>query len=66
MSEVKITVKKDGPLLVTGEVELRDHEGNLIPIAKQPFALCRCRASENKPFCDGAHSKIGFKGCKDS
>ena len=66
MSEVKITVKKNGPLLVSGEVELRDHEGNLVPADKQPFALCRCGASEDKPFCDGAHSKIAFKGCKNS
>ena len=60
MAEVKITVKKAGPLLVDGVFELRDQDGNVIAVPRQPCALCRCGASTNKPFCDGTHSKIGF------
>jgi CDGSH-type Zn-finger protein len=57
---VKITVRDNGPLLVEGEFTLVDPQGNDIPVVKK--ALCRCGGSTMKPFCDGTHSKIGFKG----
>lgn len=28
----------------------------------QAYFLCRCGHSKNKPFCDGAHQKVGFTG----
>ena len=59
---VIITVRKNGSLLVTGDVRLIDHEGK--PIArindKPNIALCRCGHSARKPFCDGTHKNIGF------
>jgi CDGSH-type Zn-finger protein len=48
---------------VTGEVELIDADGNKFPAEKR-MALCRCGASTEKPFCDGTHSKIGFKAAE--
>ena len=54
-----ITVLKKGPFVVTGDVELKDAEGNVYPAAEK-LVLCRCGASERKPFCDGTHGKIGF------
>jgi CDGSH-type Zn-finger protein len=50
----------NGPLLVRGPVHLVDPEGNEYKIKARNIALCRCGASENKPFCDGSHSKIRF------
>ena len=58
-----IVVRKNGPCLVQGDdVTLVDADGKEIPIERRPFALCRCGASERKPFCDGSHNRIGFDG----
>ncbi len=72
---VKVVVTKDGPYLVSGDVPLAKqvigtneagesvawHEGERYP-SSNTYALCRCGASKNKPYCDGTHSKIGFDG----
>ena len=56
-----IKVRQNGPYLVEGDdVTLVDWNGATYTIAKRPFALCRCGASINKPFCDGTHSRAGF------
>lgn len=60
MADVTIKVSENGPLLVTGEVELVDADGAPHRIEKRTIALCRCGGSTNKPFCDGTHSRIGF------
>ena len=65
MANVTITVRKDGPYLVSGTVELRDADGNVYP-AKETVALCRCGASTKKPFCDGAHSKVGLQAAEQA
>jgi len=63
MSDVKITVSHDGSLKVEGPVTLLDHEGNEIATREgKPFYLCRCGASQNKPFCDASHRRVGFTG----
>ena len=51
---------QDGPLLVKGNVTITSGSGRQAWQGKQ-VSLCRCGASENKPFCDGKHSEIGFK-----
>lgn len=65
MSEVKITVRPNGPYRVEGPVKLVDAEGREWDLTGKPaFSLCRCGASINKPFCDGTHSKIGFQAAE--
>jgi CDGSH-type Zn-finger protein len=70
-----ITVSKNGPYLVSGEVPMAeqiivtDDEGTSIGWRKgkeydpKPrCALCRCGHSKNKPYCDGSHLKTDFDG----
>jgi CDGSH-type Zn-finger protein/ferredoxin len=38
---------------------LKSADGDDIPVAETNF-LCRCGASQNKPFCDGAHVEAGY------
>jgi CDGSH-type Zn-finger protein len=59
MSEAKIKVTKNGPLLVSGGVPIVAADGITYEI-KDPVALCRCGHSCNKPFCDGSHLTSGF------
>lgn len=50
----------DGPLVVSGPVEIVSELGKTISKTNAPV-LCRCGHSENKPFCDGSHAHVGFK-----
>jgi CDGSH-type Zn-finger protein len=63
MADVKITVRRNGPYLVAGPIELVDADGNIYTVTDK-MALCRCGASSTKPFCDGTHSKIGFQAAE--
>jgi len=60
---VKIETIKNGPYIVTGEVELIDADGNKFPVEKR-MALCRCGASTEKPFRKSA-SKPPRKRCRN-
>ena len=63
MAEIK--VRENGPYLVVGDdVTLVDWNGASYPVARRPFALCRCGASEDKPFCDGSHKTVSFEACE--
>jgi uncharacterized Fe-S cluster protein YjdI len=59
--KVAVEVMENGPLLVYGTLEVMNENGN-IETKNKTTAFCRCGASNNKPYCDGAHMKIEFKG----
>lgn len=65
----RITVEETGPYLIYGQPPLAQQfimpdaegeswyfqQGAHFPTDDEPTALCRCGASKNKPYCDGAH-----------
>jgi CDGSH-type Zn-finger protein len=65
MSDVKVNVRDNGPFLVSGTITVDDAEGNSFDLGgKETIALCRCGASEKRPFCDGAHNRCGFESAE--
>ncbi|MBN8578693.1 MAG: (4Fe-4S)-binding protein [Cytophagales bacterium] len=60
-AETIVETSPNGPLLVYGNVAIKDGRGSLTR-KNNVTAFCRCGASGNKPFCDGSHKKIGFEG----
>jgi uncharacterized Fe-S cluster protein YjdI len=58
--ETKVEVMENGPLLVHGTLEVNIKGKS--ETKKRTTAFCRCGASQNKPYCDGAHVKEGFEG----
>jgi CDGSH-type Zn-finger protein/uncharacterized Fe-S cluster protein YjdI len=56
---VNITPKLNGPLLVSGNLEVVSGTGRTINRLTKT-ALCRCGHSANKPYCDGSHVRVGF------
>lgn len=74
MQKPRIKITKNGPYLVSGlplseyeivvndlgeSVEWRKVRDIAVP---ENYALCRCGASQNMPFCDGMHKKVDFDG----
>lgn len=59
--ETKVEVLENGPLLVYGTLKIKDTEGKE-ETKNKTTAFCRCGASSNKPYCDGAHVKADFRG----
>ncbi len=62
---MKISAKKNGPVVIIldekKKIKIKKEKGEE-ERDLQVIALCRCGASQDKPFCDGKHKEINFVG----
>lgn len=58
-SKITMSCIKDGPITFRGRMRLHNQFGQ--ECVKMRGSLCRCGQSASKPFCDGSHSRVGFK-----
>jgi CDGSH-type Zn-finger protein len=58
-SKITLSCIKDGPITFRGRLRLHNQFNQ--ECVKMRGSLCRCGQSASKPFCDGSHSRTGFK-----
>ncbi len=51
---------ENGPLLLAGDLRVRDADGALIANETR-LTLCRCGLSRNQPLCDNSHRRRGWE-----
>ena len=57
---VSLRMKRNGPLYIRGVARVERDDGSVI-LEDYRVALCRCGATANAPFCDGSHTRVGFR-----
>jgi hypothetical protein len=51
----RITVERDGPMVVEGPVEVVTEDGTVAVSRRFAVAVCTCRRSAAYPWCDTSH-----------
>lgn len=52
--ELSVRISPAGPYILQGPVSIKSADGRQC-LNREKIALCRCGASNHKPFCDGSH-----------
>lgn len=60
-TDTRVEAIENGPLLIYGTLQITNSDGSK-ETKNKTTAFCRCGASQNKPYCDGAHVENNFKG----
>lgn len=55
---VNIKAYENGPIVIEGRLAVRN---NGAPAPAESTALCRCGSSAKGLFCDGTHTRVGFR-----
>jgi CDGSH-type Zn-finger protein len=58
-SHSRLSPTPNGPFHVQGDVRVVIDQGDTVFEGTETW-LCRCGHSDNKPFCDGSHERVGF------
>jgi CDGSH-type Zn-finger protein len=53
----KVVLTDDGPVLVSGPVEVVLPDGRRVRSDRPVTAICVCRRSRRAPFCDTSHRR---------
>ena len=53
----RILLTDEGPMLVSGPVEIELPDGRRVRSDRPVTALCTCRRSRRQPFCDTSHRR---------
>ena len=62
----QVVLTDEGPLLVSGPVDIVLPDGRRVRSERPVTALCTCRRSRHAPFCDTSHRrKVRSQGKED-
>ncbi|OAH12615.1 CDGSH iron-sulfur domain-containing protein [Streptomyces jeddahensis] len=53
----RVTIDRDGPIVVEGPVEVVLEDGSVVTSQRFAAAICTCRRSRTYPWCDTSHRR---------